>query len=166
MTGPHRAGTAQPEPLGFQSFGVGAAVAKRTSVPASPKPGAQASTGCSQPGSQPRARPPPVVSSRCWPLLSHFTGWNAEPRKHAWQASGHTGSGWRSRVSSGLSVSTCGDEGSRCHAAHECAIRTQGRHTCTHRFKHTRAHRCVYPHARAHKRTHTERHIPRSPRRR
>lgn len=69
MTGPHRVYTAQPELLGFQSCGVGlrdpmwtvSRAGKRAIVPASPRLGAQASTGCSQPGFQPRARPSPVV---------------------------------------------------------------------------------------------------------
>lgn len=41
----------------------------------------------------------PWFSSCCWLLFSHFTDWNAEPRKHAWRASGHTVSSWHGRVS-------------------------------------------------------------------
>lgn len=98
MTGPHRVHAARPAQLGFQSFGLGCPVAKRTGVPASPQLGAQALPAApSQAPSHGHARHP-WFSSCCWLLFSHFTDWNAGPRKHARQASGI--SNWHSRLSS------------------------------------------------------------------
>lgn len=131
MTGPHGVYTAQPELLGFQSCRVGlrdpmwtvSRAGKRAIVPASPKLGAQASYRPLPARFPAMHAHHPWFSSCCWLLFSHLTDWNAEPRKHAWQASGHIVSNWHSWVSSpGLSLSTCGDERRRGHVTHKCAI--------------------------------------------